>query len=96
MGVLKTSDIHESMKVYSRDGQYLGRVFGVGATRFQIERGTLFPHDYLVDHVHVAGIHDDEIHLTLSAGELVEYHADAGTAVKPSVGDDTTEPTWVG
>lgn len=92
--VLRTTDIHESMKVYSRDGQYVGRVFGVGETRFQIERGTLSPHDYLVEHSQVARIHGSDIHLTLNADELVEYHADVGGALKPSVGSDTSEPAW--
>lgn len=83
--------IRERMRVYSRDGYFLGRVIAVGDADFEIERGVLLPHDFIVDREHVAYATVHELVLDLSHDELIEFHADAGSAVAPREGSDTSE-----
>lgn len=80
------------MRVYTSDGQYAGTVYGVGEDRFQIEKGLVPPHDFLIDFSAIRWMSDKEIELRLTQDQLVEYRPDVGGALPPKAGDETGEP----
>lgn len=84
--------IRERMRVYTREGVFAGRVIAVGDNQFEIERGVLMPHDFLIEREQVAYSTLHEVVLKIGRKDLIEYHADVGTSVAPHRGNDTSEP----
>lgn len=70
--MFQRTDIYEGMVVRSLDGEKLGKVFAMGDTRFQIEKGLFFPKDYLVSYSDIQDIRDGEIILARGRDGLRE------------------------
>jgi Uncharacterized protein conserved in bacteria (DUF2171) len=66
------SDIQQGMVVRSLDGEKLGRVFAVGDSRFEVEKGLFFPKDYVVPLGDVKEIRDGEIILAKDKDGLAD------------------------
>jgi uncharacterized protein (TIGR02271 family) len=62
--------IRQGMKVYSADGESLGKVVYADGGGFRIEKGLFFPKDYDISYQEVREIRDDEIHLSLDRKTL--------------------------
>lgn len=65
------SVLTEGMLVRSRDGERLGRVVSCDATSFVIEKGFLFPRDFIAEYDDIAELREDEIILQHGKEELV-------------------------
>jgi uncharacterized protein (TIGR02271 family) len=70
-----TGQIREGMVCRSADGDKLGKVIQLGEDTFMIEKGLLFPRDYLCRFADVIEVRDDEIFLARRKEELVEAGA---------------------
>lgn len=67
------SAIKEGMTVYSSDGEKLGKVIGLEADSFIVEKGLFFKKDYLCRYSDVQSLRgDDELLLSLAAGDFEE------------------------
>lgn len=90
-----TRGIREGMRAYSSDGHSLGKVVGLEANGFEIERGFFLPKDFLVAFDDVVRVRADEVLLRLTAEDLKQAWRrtlidDAERASAP--GGDSVEP----
>ena len=69
--MIDRSQMLVGMAVHSSDGEKLGKVLTLEATTFIIEKGFLFPRDYVARYDHVASINGDDVQLTLTRDELI-------------------------
>jgi hypothetical protein len=63
-------DVQVGMEVKSRDGHKLGRVIGLAADAFVVEKGVFYAKDYRVPFRSVERIDGDDIHLSLNRDQL--------------------------
>jgi uncharacterized protein (TIGR02271 family) len=82
--MFQRTQIREGMVVRSSDGERLGKVFAVGDTRFQIEKGVFFPKEYLCDYSDIADIRGDEIILSRGRASLLDLDGSRTTATTAS------------
>jgi hypothetical protein len=98
-------DLREGMTVRSVDGHKLGKVYAVGDTEFQIEKGLFFPKDYSVRFAEISDIRDGEIILAhgkeslRSFSDEVPYESGRiaqreGIGTHPVTRDATTDAAW--
>jgi hypothetical protein len=63
-------DVQVGMAVKSKDGHKLGRVIGLVADGFVVEKGVLYARDYRVPFRSVERIEGDDIHLSVDKDQL--------------------------
>lgn len=62
--------LKEGMTVRSSDGEKLGKIFALGATELQIEKGIFFKKDYVISYDRVLDVRNGECFLALRKDEL--------------------------
>jgi uncharacterized protein (TIGR02271 family) len=75
------SSIYEGQKVWSRDGEKLGKVIACGAKTFMVEKGFLLPKELIIPYEDVATSRDGEIELGLTKDELLSRERLAGERI---------------
>ena len=72
-GTERQDAVRPGMTVNGADGGKLGKVVVAGADHFIVEKGLFFPTDYYVPRAAIAGIEDDQIHLTVTKDEALTW-----------------------
>jgi uncharacterized protein (TIGR02271 family) len=87
-------ELHTGMEVVSSDGDKLGKVVQLDASRLTVEKGFFFPHDYVIPMSAVDSA-DDAIYLNLSKDDALNQRWSDVAAIDPgamSTAASVTEP----
>lgn len=87
---MDTASIRYGMKVRASDGENLGKLVARGQGRFVIEKGFLFPKDYVVLDEQIASIEGDEVWLSDTSDHLREISDEEDAALEP-LGEEEEE-----
>jgi len=87
--------IHEGATVFDANGEKLGKVHAVEADRFIVEKGFVFPTDYIVPTSVVARATEDAIYLSVTKDQAVDQ-GDAWTTAETTPVGRTTASTGAG
>jgi hypothetical protein len=86
--------VRQGLVVFSADGKRLGKVVSVASSSFQVEKGVLFPRDFLVMESQVSEVSGETVVLSTTAAQLREGggYGDYGYADRKHAGDARVGP----
>lgn len=65
--------LNKGMKVYSRDGEKLGKIDFLADDHFQVEKGVFFPKEFSLRYDDISEVNDDGVRLRFDAADLTEW-----------------------